>query len=106
MTNNYSSKPRYELFGARDDSTRQDVLEEITLPQHCPLGYQFAAWGTNMPTLFRGTGTVRMYGAETFDVTSKYCTHQTNFVNIFNDTTTSDDNAFNVFTFFIGCCVK
>ena len=84
MTNNYSSKPRYELFGTKDVSTRQDVLEEITLPQHCPLGYQFAAWGTDLPTLFRGTGTVRMYGTETFDVTSKYCTHQTNYINIFN----------------------
>ncbi len=82
--NNYSSKPRYELFGTKDDSPRQEVLEEITLPQHCPLGYQFGAWGTDMPTLFRGTGTVRMYGTETFDVTSKFCTHQTNFVNLFN----------------------
>lgn len=84
---NYSSKPRYDLFGTKDESTRQEVLEEITLPQHCPLGYTFAAWGTDLPTLFRGTGAVRMYGTETFDVTSKFCTHQTPFLNIFNTNT-------------------
>lgn len=81
---NYSSKPRYELFGTKDESIRQEVLEEITLPQHCPLGYTFAAWGTDVPTLFRGNGAVRMYGAETFDVTSRFCTHQTPYLNLFN----------------------
>lgn len=85
MSTNYSSKPRYDLLGAKDESTRQEVLEEITLPQHCPWVLFFGAWGTSVPTLFRGNGAVRMYGAETFDVTSKFCTHQTPFINLFND---------------------
>lgn len=69
MSTNYSSKPRYDLIGTKDESTRQEVLEEITLPQHCPYAPLFAAWGTSQPTLFRGTGAVRMYGSESFDET-------------------------------------
>lgn len=84
MSTNYSSKPRYDLIGTKDESIRQEVLEEITLPQHCPYAPLFAAWGTSQPTLFRGTGAVRMYGSETFDETSKFFTHQSNFINVFN----------------------
>ena len=84
MSTNYSSKPRYDLIGTKDESIRQEVLEEITLPQHCTYAQLFAAWGTSQPTLFRGTGAVRMYGSETFDETSKFFTHQSNFINVFN----------------------
>lgn len=84
MSTNYSSKPRYDLIGTKDESTRQEVLEEITLPQHCPYAPLFAAWGTSQPTLFRGTGAVRMYGSESFDETSKFFTHQSNYINVFN----------------------
>jgi hypothetical protein len=84
-SNNYSSEPRYELLGTKDDSTKQQLVEEITLPQHCPYGPLFAEWGTSQPTLFRGNGAIKMYGSDTFDVTSAYQTHQLPFLNKFND---------------------
>lgn len=83
MTTNVSSKPRADMWGVDDESTRQLVLEEVSIPQHCPLSYTFAAWGTEEPTLFLGGGLVKMYGAETFSETSRFTTHQTPFINVF-----------------------
>lgn len=84
MSTSYTSMPRYDLLGVNDKSTRQNTLEEITLPQHCPLVHFFGQWGDPAPNLFRGNGATRMYGSQTFDVTSKFCTHQTPYINLFN----------------------
>ena len=84
MTTNINSRPRYEQFGTLDQSTRQPVVEPVTLPQHLPWGPTFAAWGDSAPTVFRGGGATKMYGTETFDETSVYCTHSTPFLNQFN----------------------
>ena len=75
MTTNINSRPRYEQFGTLDQSTRQPVVEPVTLPQHLPWGPTFAAWGDSAPTVFRGGGATKMFGTETFDETSVYCTH-------------------------------
>lgn len=81
---NINSRPRSELFGVVDQSTRQPIVEAVTLPQHLPWVPTFAAWGDTAPTVYRGNGATKMYGAETFDVTSVYATHMTPFVNLFN----------------------
>lgn len=84
MTTNINSRPRYELFGTQERSTRTPVVEAVTLPQHLPWGPTFAAWGDTNPIVFRGNGAVKMYGSETFNETSVFCTHSTPFLNQFN----------------------
>lgn len=84
MTTNINSRPRYEQFGTLDQSTRQPVVEAVTLPQHLPWGPTFAAWGDSTPTVFRGGGATKMYGTDTFDETSVFATHSTPFINQFN----------------------
>lgn len=79
----YTSTPRAMLLGVKDESIRNIPLEDIALPCHLPWTPTFAAKGDGLPHMFSGGGAVRYYGADTFDVTSKYATHQTPFINTF-----------------------
>lgn len=79
----YASTPRAMLLGAKDESIRNIPLEDIVLPCHLPWTPTFAAKGDGLPHMFSSGGAVRYYGADTFDVTSKYQTHQTPYINTF-----------------------
>lgn len=83
MSTIYTSTPRAMLLGVRDESTREIPLEDIVLPCHLPWAMTFAEQGDGFPHMLMSSGAVRMYGAETFDITGKYATHQTAAINVF-----------------------
>lgn len=83
MSTIYTSTPRAMMLGVRDESTREIPLEDIVLPCHLPWAMTFAEQGDGFPHMLMSSGAVRMYGAETFDITGKYATHQTAAINVF-----------------------
>lgn len=83
MSTIYTSTPRAMMLGVRDESIREIPLEDIVLPCHLPWAMTFAEQGDGFPHMLMSSGAVRMYGAETFDITGKYATHQTAAINVF-----------------------
>lgn len=83
MSTIYTSTPRAMMLGVRDESIRDIPLEDIVLPSHLPWTMTFAEQGDGFPHMLMGAGAVRMYGADTFDITGKYATHQTAAINVF-----------------------
>lgn len=73
--------PRPELMGINDKSGRTLQPEPLLIPTHLPYFMTYTQRGRLRPTLISGDRGVRLYGAKTFDLTSKYATHQTLFMN-------------------------
>ncbi|BDH16618.1 MAG: hypothetical protein [Bacteriophage sp.] len=86
-TSIYTSTPRQYALGVKDESVRSVDIEAISLPQHLPWVPLFAPTGDGVPTVLRGNGAIKKYGSDAFDVTSKYATHFTPFMNKFIDVT-------------------
>lgn len=82
-TTNYDSRPRNDMLGIKDESGRAVPVENVQVPAHLPLSFNFAEKGPeDMRMILRGMGR-RLYGDATFDETSIFCTHQTPFLNLF-----------------------
>lgn len=73
--------PFFNPLGTQDLSARQLVREPIAVPTHLPKFYIFAKKGPTTPQLAVGDSRSILYGAESFDLRSKYATHATVFAN-------------------------
>jgi hypothetical protein len=71
-------------YGINDKSKRTLPIEAEVLPTHLPKIYIFAQKGPTTPQLVVGGSRDRMFGSDTFDLRSKYATHQTVLANLVN----------------------
>ena len=85
MTSIVNAAPLVVDLGTRDLSVREVPFETLKIPQHLPKVYIFAEKGPVGPTYidFDMNTLVDIYGEATFDVTKKYYTHQTPFLELF-----------------------
>lgn len=85
MTSIVNAAPLVVDLGTRDLSIREVPFETLRIPQHLPKVYIFAEKGPVGPTYidFDMNTLVDIYGEATFDVTKKYYTHQTPFLELF-----------------------
>ncbi len=79
-----SASPRPVFRGINDKSRRRPLLEPYVLPDHCPLLFGFAERGPTNANLVVGDAATSLYGLSTFQLRSKYATHQTPFVDVIN----------------------
>ncbi|EKD89712.1 MAG: Tail sheath [uncultured bacterium] len=81
MSEIVNAAPMVIDLGTRDLSTRVVPESVLEIPQHLPKFYLFAEKGKLGPTYvdFSNTSLTGLYGDETFNVNSKYFTHQTVF---------------------------
>ena len=63
-------------FGIDDQSTRVVPRLPITAPQHLPKVFSFTRTGPEEETLVTAAEMLNLYHAESFDLRSKYTTHQ------------------------------
>ena len=66
--------------GVRDVSTKKVPREAEALPQHLPKFWTYAETGQLGDQLVSGNEAVALYGAKTFDPTSKYATSATPYI--------------------------
>lgn len=76
----YNSAPRPELLGIRDISGRTQAVTPEQIPTHCPLFFTYAERGGEDAQLVEGSSADQYFGANTFNLTGQYSTHQTPFV--------------------------
>ena len=79
-----NAAPRAILRGIKDESGRPPVYEPEALPTHLPHVYLFAERGPTLPQLVSGDAMMKLYGARSFNLRSKYATHQTVLANTVN----------------------
>lgn len=77
-----NAAPMVLHLGTEDLSTRTIDREQEQVPQHCPKYYLYTRKGPTTPQLCAGKERTRMYGSESFDLTSKYANHATVFANL------------------------
>ena len=82
MVDIVNAAPMVMDLGTRDLSTRTVPLTPLTIPQHLPKLYIFAEQGPAGPTYvdLDAVSLTQLYGDDTFDITKKYYTHQTPFI--------------------------
>lgn len=71
--------PMVVEYGTQDLSTVQVPRDEVAIPQHLPKFFLFAQKGPSTEELVSGADLINTYGADTFDVRSKFFNHQTLF---------------------------
>ena len=78
-----NAAPQVISLGTKDSSTRVVPQQPLQIPQHLPKFYIFAEKGPIGPNYvdLNNTTLTSVYGANTFDLTQKYFTHQTVFLN-------------------------
>lgn len=81
MSTIVNGAPMTYFDGIEDRSTRSLAAEAQATPSHLPKIYLYAAWGPDTPQLVAGSAATLMYGANTFDPTSKYANHATVLAN-------------------------
>lgn len=83
MVDIINAAPMVVDLGTRDLSTRQLPTSPLNIPQHLPVMYLFAEKGPvgRYYVDHNAVSLTQVYGDLTFDVNSKYYTHQTPFVN-------------------------
>ena len=74
-----NASPQVISLGTQDLSTRVVTPGPLEIPQHLPKSFVFAKKGPLTPNPVIGGSMLEMYGAETFDVNSKYFNHSTRF---------------------------
>lgn len=84
MSTILNAAPMTKFLGVDDKSTRPLVPEPEDLPTHLPMVYGFAKKGPTDPQLVVGASRSLMYGDESFDLRSKFATHQTVLSNTVN----------------------
>ena len=82
----FNSMPENRTFGARDVSVPTPIYTARTKPSHLPVWFLFAEWGPLGRQMADGAIRKELYGDATFDVTSKFYTHQTKFSDVVNAT--------------------
>ena len=82
MVDIVNAAPMVIDLGTRDLSTRTVPANPLTIPQHLPKLYIFAEQGPAGPTYidFDTESLTQVYGDDTFDITKKYYTHQSPFI--------------------------
>lgn len=79
-----NAAPDTKMWGTLDNSTTTPTFEMPRLAIHIPLIFDFAQDGpTDKGMLVSGGYGNRIYGTETFDLASKFATHQTVFAAMF-----------------------
>lgn len=81
MSTNYRSTPRFQFDGIKDISQRVEQQTPEARPQHLPHFFMWAQKGKLIPQIMSGGDASKTYGSKTFDLRSKYATHQTVFAN-------------------------
>lgn len=77
----YSSLPRTQFRGIKDETPVNLVMPGERLPIRLPLFLDFAPWGeVNTARYIDGDGLKLLYGSETTNPRSKFFTHQSQFV--------------------------
>lgn len=79
-----NAAPRSILRGIKDESGRPPVYEPEAIPTHLPHVYLFTERGPTLPQLVSGDVMMRMFGSKSFQLRSKYATHQTVLANAVN----------------------
>lgn len=82
MTTFTNAAPQAILYGVKDESGRPPVYEAEQNPSFMVHAYTFAERGDTLPQLVIGDSMTRAFGANTFDLRSKYANHQTPLINI------------------------
>lgn len=72
-----NASPKAILQGVRDESGGVLPVIPEQIPSHLPHFFGFAEEGPLEPQLVVGGSATRMFGAKTFDLRSKFATHQT-----------------------------
>lgn len=80
-----NAAPMTIQLGMKDSSTTAASVAEEAVPSHLPKVMAFAKKGPTSDQLVVGSSRTSMYGSDTFDLRSKYATHQTVLSNILND---------------------
>lgn len=83
-TANFNSMPQNVSYGKRDKSVPDPILTIKRYATHLPLWFIFAKKGPIKRMLADGAIREQLYGAATFDSTSKFFTHQTQFSSTVN----------------------
>jgi len=77
----YSSLPRTQFRGIKDESAVNLVMPGESLPIRVPLFFTLAAWGeTDKARYVDGDGQELLYGKELTNPRSKFFTHQSQFI--------------------------
>lgn len=82
MSTNYRSTPRFQFEGIKDVSQRVEQLTPEARPQHLPHFFMWAQKGKLIPQIMSGGDASKTFGSKTFDLRSKFATHQTVFANV------------------------
>jgi len=72
-----NSMPEHRLNGIKDETTRRQVVERQSVPQHCPLFYILAKKGPLTTMLHGGNSLITTFGAETLNERGPFFTHGT-----------------------------
>lgn len=83
-TANFNSMPQNISYGFRDKSVPDPILTPKQYATHLPLWLIFTKKGPSIRTLADGATREQLFGAESFDDSSKFFTHQTQFSNTVN----------------------
>lgn len=84
-TANFNSMPQNVNNGARDKSVPDPILTAKQYATHLPLWFIFAQKGPSTRTVADGPTREQLYGSSSFDVSSPYFTHATEFANQANE---------------------
>lgn len=76
-----NAAPMMNLQGIQDSSPTTPVIVAEQIPSHLPKFYFYAAQGPLDDQLVIGDAATQMYGAQSFDLRSKFATHATVAVN-------------------------
>lgn len=79
-----TSTPQVLMLGIQDLSTAIPAVQAEQLPSHLPKVYLYAQKGPAGPQLVSPDGAQQLYGPQTFNELSPYCTHQTVLSNLFS----------------------
>lgn len=71
--------PQAILRGIKNEASNPLIPEPLPLPTHLPLCYLFTQRGRLNPMLVSGASATKQYGADSFDLTKPWATHQTLF---------------------------
>tara|TARA_B100000700_G_scaffold155074_1_gene172235 strand:- start:22559 stop:24616 length:2058 start_codon:yes stop_codon:yes gene_type:complete len=83
-TNKLKAAPKAILKGVRDESGGNLPVIPEQIPTHLPHVFLFTEKGPLEPQIVSGSSAQRMYGSKSFDLRSKYATHQTVLASVLN----------------------
>lgn len=84
MSTKLKAAPKAILNGVRDESGGNLPVIPEQIPTHLPHVFLFTEKGPLEPQIVVGSSAQRMYGSKSFDLRSKYATHQSVLANVLN----------------------